>query len=142
MRVVVGFRVTVLLCFLVVLGVLLLVFSISRTVSFFVFPSQEELIRGGGVLKVAGEVCVGSVEEEGAWVIFEIKDSRTRLRVRYGGLLPSLFREGQLVVVKGRWVSSAGVFVAERVLAKHDETYRPLSEPLLPFYLKSFYVVI
>lgn len=60
----------------------------------------------------------GSLEAQ-----FRVTDGDARLPVRYGRILPDLFREGQAVVATGRMQN--GVFVAEDVLAKHDETYMP-----------------
>jgi cytochrome c-type biogenesis protein CcmE len=52
-----------------------------------------------------------------------VTDLAERVPVTYRGILPDLFREGQGVVVEGRM--QAGVFVADQVLAKHDENYMP-----------------
>ena len=54
---------------------------------------------------------------------FEVADGDARMPVVYTGILPDLFRENQAVVATGRM--REGVFVAEEVLAKHDETYMP-----------------
>ena len=56
-------------------------------------------------------------------ITFEVKDAVKTVRVRYKGILPDLFREGQGVVTQGRFVS--GTFEADEVLAKHDENYMP-----------------
>tara|TARA_B100000953_G_C17885808_1_gene379570 strand:+ start:285 stop:746 length:462 start_codon:yes stop_codon:yes gene_type:complete len=55
---------------------------------------------------------------------FKITDFEKNMTVRYQGILPDLFREGQGVVVRGRLMKN-GIFIAEEVLAKHDETYMP-----------------
>ena len=59
-----------------------------------------------------------------AEVNFEITDFEKNIKVKYEGILPDLFREGQGVVIRGKLLND-GVFVAEEVLAKHDETYMP-----------------
>jgi len=69
-------------------------------------------------------VVDGSVEREGIDVRFELTDSVNAVPVKYSGILPDLFREGQGIVANGR-VDSNGSFIAEEVLAKHDETYMP-----------------
>ena len=55
---------------------------------------------------------------------FKITDFEKNITVRYQGILPDLFREGQGVVVRGKLMKN-GIFIAEEVLAKHDETYMP-----------------
>ena len=61
--------------------------------------------------------------ENGA-IRFAITDTQNRLAVRFVGILPDLFREGQGVVVEGT-LDAEGSFKADNVLAKHDETYMP-----------------
>src|SRR5690606_18799495 len=73
---------------------------------------------GGMVEKGSFERPAGSMEAS-----FRVTDGDAQLPVRYTGILPDLFREGQAVVATGRM--EGGVFVAENVLAKHDETYMP-----------------
>lgn len=75
--------------------------------------------RMGGVVKEGSvERTPGSLE-----VRFQITDRIADYPVRYNGILPDLFREGQSVIARGRL--DGGQFVAEEVLAKHDETYMP-----------------
>ncbi len=77
-------------------------------------------------LRLGGLVEQGSVKREadGLTVHFMVTDTVKTVPVVYKGILPTLFREGQGVVTQGR-LSSEGVFVAEEVLAKHDENYMP-----------------
>jgi cytochrome c-type biogenesis protein CcmE len=74
--------------------------------------------------RIGGLVVDGSVErEEGSLDLsFRVTDSRCELPVSYTGVLPDLFREGQGVVAHGR-LGDNGVFVADKILAKHDENY-------------------
>jgi cytochrome c-type biogenesis protein CcmE len=78
------------------------------------------------VFRLGGLVEEGSVmREEGQIEInFFVTDMAERVKVSYSGILPDLFAEGQGVVAQGR-MSSDNVFVADEVLAKHDETYMP-----------------
>ncbi len=80
------------------------------------YPSERNF-------RVGGLVLDGSIErEEGSLdVRFVVTDLRCELPVMYTGVLPDLFREGQGVVAHGRMRSD--VFVADEVLAKHDENY-------------------
>ena len=63
-------------------------------------------------------------EADGLTVTFRVTDTAESVPVTYTGMLPDLFKEGQGVVAEGR-LGRDGVFVASRVLAKHDETYMP-----------------
>ena len=78
------------------------------------------------VFRLGGMVVDGSVERPGddMLVRFKLTDYGKEVEVEYTGILPDLFREGQGVVTKGR-LRPDGVFVAEEVLAKHDENYMP-----------------
>lgn len=74
--------------------------------------------------RIGGLVVNGSVErEEGSLDMnFRVTDMRCELDVMYSGVLPDLFREGQGVVAHGR-LENDSVFVADTILAKHDENY-------------------
>ncbi len=76
--------------------------------------------------RVGGLVVDGSVrrEEGGLAVQFDLTDNAKVIPVTYTGILPDLFREGQGIVAMGR-LNSDGLFVADEVLAKHDENYMP-----------------
>ena len=74
--------------------------------------------------RVGGLVKAGTVEREEGDIemTFTVTDLRCDLGVSYSGVLPDLFREGQGVVAHGR-MGEEGVFVADEILAKHDENY-------------------
>jgi cytochrome c-type biogenesis protein CcmE len=76
--------------------------------------------------RLGGMVVKGSVQRPGANLLvqFKLSDFSKEVMVEYTGILPDLFREGQGIVAKGR-LDGRGVFVAEEVLAKHDENYMP-----------------
>jgi cytochrome c-type biogenesis protein CcmE len=76
--------------------------------------------------RVGGLVVDGSVRREqgGLAVQFDLTDNAEVIPVTYTGILPDLFREGQGIVAMGR-LNSDGLFVADEVLAKHDENYMP-----------------
>ncbi len=78
------------------------------------------------VFRVGGMVTQGSVTRApgSLEVRFVVTDFRHSVPISYSGLLPDLFREGQGIVARGR-LNESGVFVAEEVLAKHDENYMP-----------------
>jgi cytochrome c-type biogenesis protein CcmE len=76
--------------------------------------------------RVGGLVVAGSVvrAEQGLNVQFTLTDNSETMPVSYSGILPDLFREGQGIVAMGS-INSEGLFVADEVLAKHDENYMP-----------------
>jgi cytochrome c-type biogenesis protein CcmE len=77
-------------------------------------------------IRVGGLVVDGSVrrEDNSLAVQFDLTDNAQVVPVTYTGILPDLFREGQGIVALGR-IDSDGLFVADEVLAKHDENYMP-----------------
>lgn len=94
------------------------------------FYAPSEVVAGevpsGARFRVGGLVEHGSVSraEDGLTVRFVLADCEAGMPVRYTGILPDLFREGQGIVVYGR-LDERGRFVADEVLAKHDENYMP-----------------
>ena len=80
----------------------------------------------GRNFRVGGLVVEGSVKRETGKldVAFDLTDLNSKLTVNYAGILPDLFREGQGIIAHGR-LDNSGVFVADEVLAKHDENYMP-----------------
>ncbi len=79
----------------------------------------------GRAFRIGGLVVANSIEREDGSLdmAFRITDTRCQLGVRYTGVLPDLFREGQGVVAHGQ-IAADGIFVANKILAKHDEEYR------------------
>ncbi len=77
-------------------------------------------------IRVGGLVTNGSVkrQSDGLTVQFDLTDNKDTITVQYTGILPDLFREGQGIVAHGR-LQEGRMFVADEVLAKHDENYMP-----------------
>ncbi|GBQ37301.1 cytochrome c maturation protein CcmE [Gluconacetobacter azotocaptans] len=104
--------------------------AFSSNIVFFMAPSQihakppapDRTVRLGGMV-VAGSVRRQTVGETPV-ALFDVTDGQAAVTVRYEGILPDLFREGQSVVAIGT-ASPDGTFRASEVLAKHDETYMP-----------------
>jgi cytochrome c-type biogenesis protein CcmE len=102
--------------------------AFNENLMFFYKPS--EVVAGeapaGHLIRVGGLVTEGSVkrQEDGLTVHFDITDTVETITVEYTGILPDLFREGQGIVARGR-LGDDRRFVAEEVLAKHDENYMP-----------------
>jgi cytochrome c-type biogenesis protein CcmE len=108
-------------------AVLLVAIALRDTIVFFHTPKEmaEKHIPAGKRIRLGGLVAEGSVKRGiGSTVEFAITDTIKTIAVSYTGLLPDLFREGQGVVAEGK-LDPAGRFLADTVLAKHDENYMP-----------------
>jgi len=112
----------------VAVGVGLALKSLDQNIMFFFTPS--EVISGKApankLFRMGGMVVEGSVSRpgDGLTVKFDLTDNEQQVTVQYAGILPDLFREGQGIIANGK-LNDSGEFVAEEVLAKHDETYMP-----------------
>jgi cytochrome c-type biogenesis protein CcmE len=109
-------------------GVTLALITLRDEVIFFVTPSElldpSKDFSKKSSLRLGGYVQTDSVTQQGLKVKFQVTDFEQSLWVRYEGVLPDLFRDGQGVIVEGRLLPS-GVFKAHLVMAKHDENYKP-----------------
>jgi cytochrome c-type biogenesis protein CcmE len=117
---------------LIVIGVgLAVTFALkSFNENLMYFFSTTEVVEGKApndrLFRLGGMVVDGSVErpDDDILVRFKLTDYDKTVTVEYSGILPDLFREGQGIVANGK-LNSKGVFVAQEVLAKHDENYMP-----------------
>jgi cytochrome c-type biogenesis protein CcmE len=102
--------------------------AFNENLMFFYAPSAIAAGEAptGHPIRVGGLVTDGSVhrQSDGLTVNFDITDNAETVTVQYTGILPDLFREGQGIVALGK-LNKSGVFVADEVLAKHDENYMP-----------------
>lgn len=102
--------------------------AFKNNIQLFFSPTEvaEGKVPEGAEFKVGGLVAANSVKRigDGLTVEFELTDNGETIPVRYTGILPDLFREGQGTVSVGK-LDESGVFVANKVLAKHDENYMP-----------------
>ena len=122
-------RLTIIGCSLGVLALAaaLVLNALRDSIVFFSTPSMvaEQHIAAGRRFRLGGLVQPGSLKRgDNLAVTFEVADTNAKLPVAYEGILPDLFREGQGIVAEGA-LDSSGVFKADTVLAKHDETYMP-----------------
>ena len=102
--------------------------ALQSNIAYFFSPSQvmaNEQPRDT-VFRVGGLVVKNTLKRQpdGLTVRFDVTDNAATVPVSYTGILPDLFGEGQGVVARGR-MGPDGTFVAEEVLAKHDESYMP-----------------
>lgn len=104
----------------------LVIFSLRGTMDFFRTPSEitEDDMRWKTRIRLGGYVKEGMIKRAGTGVRFHIADLQNCIEVYFNGVLPDLFREGQGVIAEG-FFDENGVFMAVRVLAKHDEKYAP-----------------
>ena len=110
------------------LAAALVLWALRDNMNFFYAPAQiaSGEAPGGRTIRVGGLVVPGSVRRDatGLEVEFTVTDNRASTVVRYKGILPDLFAEGQGVVAVGE-LQSDRHFRAQQVLAKHDENYMP-----------------
>lgn len=109
------------------IAVLLVAIALRDTIVFFHTPSEVAAkgIAPGTRLRLGGLVAEGSLKRgTGLTIEFAITDTARAIPVSYTGILPDLFREGQGVVAEGR-LDTTGRFLADSILAKHDENYMP-----------------
>ncbi len=101
--------------------------ALDNNLSYFFSPTEvaENKAPPGHVFRLGGLVESGSLQRgQELTVRFVVTDSANKVNVAYTGILPDLFAEGQGVIAQGR-MGPDGVFVADEVLAKHDENYMP-----------------
>jgi cytochrome c-type biogenesis protein CcmE len=101
--------------------------ALKDSIVFFNSPTDvvEKQVQPGARIRLGGLVKPGSLTRgENLSVRFEVTDGNRAIPVAYTGILPDLFREGQGVVTEGA-LDRTGLFRADTVLAKHDETYMP-----------------
>ncbi len=83
-------------------------------------PENRRFRVGGLVVNGSVERAPGDIE-----VAFVLTDNQQTVPVVFSGILPDLFREGQGIIAHGEFDPASGSFVADEVLAKHDENYMP-----------------
>ena len=108
-------------------AVALVLSSLRESIVFFNSPTDiaEKKSAAGTRVRPGGMVKVGSLQRgDNLQLRFEVTDGNKDIPVSYRGIVPDLFREGQGVVAEGR-IEPGGTFVADTVLAKHDENYMP-----------------
>ncbi len=107
-------------------AVVLMLLAFGQSIQFFSSPTElaQEHVAPGVRVRLGGMVKQGSVQKQREDVRFTVTDGNADVAVLYHGIPPDLFREGQGVVTEGA-LDTSGLFVADTVLAKHDERYMP-----------------
>ena len=101
--------------------------SLEKNVVYFLSPSEiydEANITFDKKIRVGGLVKIKSISKRGEMVNFIITDLKNEIVVSYVGIVPNLFAEGKGVVAEGK-LKDKKYFIAEKILAKHDENYMP-----------------
>ena len=111
-----------------VAAALLAAWALRNQASYFYVPADmvAKPPEAGRGVRLGGMVERGSLktEADGVTISFVVGDGKARVPVRFKGITPSLFVEGSGVVAEGK-LGADGVFVADNLLAKHDENYVP-----------------
>jgi len=111
----------------VVLIIFLILRSLEENVVYFFSPSEiynKANISFNKKIRVGGLVKENSVSKEGTSINFIITDLKNEILVSYNGSVPNLFSEGKGVIAEGK-LKDKKYFVADKILAKHDENYMP-----------------
>ena len=101
--------------------------SLEKNVVYFLSPSEifnDENISFNKKIRLGGLVKINSVNKNQSTVNFIITDLKKEIVVSFNGLVPNLFSEGKGVVVEGK-LKDKKYFIADKILAKHDENYMP-----------------
>ena len=113
---------------MLVIAAVLITKSFKSNLVFFFTPTQVESGEApkSGNFRIGGMVEAGSLKRlpDGLRVEFKVTDTAKTMQVQYKGILPDLFKEGKGVVAEGS-LNKDGLFLADQVLAKHDENYMP-----------------
>ncbi len=104
----------------------LILYAFNSNVAFFYTPTQVASGEApqGRAFRIGGMVKTGTLQRNNMTVQFVVTDTAKDVPVSYTGILPDLFREGRGVVAQGK-LAGDGKFVADEILAKHDENYMP-----------------
>ena len=109
-------------------AVLLAMWGLQDRAAYFVTPSDilAGKVPADKAMRLGGMVVKGSLKRDpdGLTIRFTVSDQKTETPVVFRGITPDLFREGSGVVAEGR-LDPNGLFVADNILAKHDERYMP-----------------
>ncbi|MCJ8323053.1 MAG: cytochrome c maturation protein CcmE [Rhizobiales bacterium] len=121
-------RFTFIIVGLLLLGVAiaLILTAMKDGISFFKTPTQimTENLDPTTRLRIGGLVVIDSIERQNEVLTFQITDNNMNLNISYKGVVPDLFKQGQGVVLEG-YLTPNKLFVADSLLAKHDENYMP-----------------
>tara|TARA_Y100000287_G_scaffold38834_1_gene29572 strand:- start:7599 stop:8006 length:408 start_codon:yes stop_codon:yes gene_type:complete len=105
-------------------AVALVLIALDENIIYFYSPSEVNQSEAATLLRVGGLVKDGSLKiDSDLGIKFIIEDNIAEVSVIYNGILPDLFREGQGVIAEGKFIDN--LFIANEIVAKHDENYMP-----------------
>lgn len=106
-------------------GVVLVLYGLRENIVFFYNPSEAIIHKADKIpFRLGGFVLPGSLRKLNPYGIeFVVTDGNTEVTIRYLGIIPALFKEGQGAIVTGTFADD--IFIASELLAKHDENYKP-----------------
>ena len=122
------FIVAITVCFSFI-GLVIILYIFNENIILYKTPSiilsnKNRYYDNLNPIRLGGVVKEGSVEYKDEYIIFTVYDNNSEIKVKYKGIIPSLFKEGQNVIVYGK-LDDNNIFNAKELLAKHDEYYRP-----------------
>ena len=122
-------RASLLVIFLIisVIGVFLILSALNKNILYFNSPTDIELSQDldyDKKIRVGGMVKKNTLDIKSQEIIFVITDFKNEIKVSFKGTIPNLFAEGKGVVAEGK-LQDKKFFIADRILAKHDENYMP-----------------
>ena len=115
------------LLFCISIFIFLILKSLEDNIVYFFSPTEiynKPTISLNKKIRLGGLVKEGSTQKKDSSINFIITDLKNEIIVSYNGLLPNLFAEGKGVVAEGQ-LTDKKYFIAEKILAKHDENYMP-----------------
>lgn len=99
--------------------------ALNENISFYKTPTEVTRMAASDTrIRLGGLVAEGSIKYNGITVTFDVTDTHSRVTVKYDGIVPDLFRDGQGIVAEGV-LNEEGAFIADTLLARHDENYMP-----------------
>ncbi len=107
------------------LGTYIILSNLNDNILFFYPPSDmEKILNAKGKVRVGGLVS-DNIEYNNSDIIFSINDNFSSLKISYRGAPPAMFRAKQGIVAEGKYDAKKEIFIATRLLTKHDENYKP-----------------
>jgi cytochrome c-type biogenesis protein CcmE len=107
-------------------GIIMSLYFASDNIVFFLKPSELKAEHLGKKIRIGGLISNGSIQKmHNRVVVFNVTDNIKTITILYRGMLPALFRDGQGIVAEGVIMDLNEQFIADRLLTKHDENYKP-----------------
>ena len=117
----------IVLLFLSIIAIFFIFKSLEKNIVYFFSPTEiynKSDISFNKTIRIGGLVKKNSIKKDNKFIIFTITDLKNEVIVSYEGIVPNLFSEGKGVVAEGK-LKDKKYFVANKILAKHDENYMP-----------------